>query len=79
MLTVKLSRIRPFCGRMPSDLRLGINDLAARADSEDADKLLTPHWIASRASRTSWTSFSTPCSSMNGDRMKLFRPTIGSP
>ena len=40
MGTVKLSRIRPFCGRMPLELRLGINDLAAAAGGENAAKLL---------------------------------------
>ena len=34
---------------------------------------------ARRASRMSRTSCSTSRSSMNGERMKLFRPTIGSP
>ncbi len=48
------------------------NAEAGRAD-QDASR------IACRASRMSRTSCSTSCSSMNGERMKLFRPTIGSP
>ena len=35
--------------------------------------------MACRAARMSRTSCSTSRSSMNGERMKLFRPTIGSP
>ena len=38
--TVKLSRIRPFCGRVPLNLRLGINDLVAAEGCENAAKLL---------------------------------------
>ena len=38
--TVKVSRIRPFCGRVPLNLRLGINDLAAAVGGENAAKLL---------------------------------------
>ena len=51
MGTVQLSRIRPFCGRMPLELRLGINDLAAAAGGENAAKLLNltvPGWPYSR-------------------------------
>ena len=38
--TVKLSRIRPFCGRILLDNRLRINDLAVAAGGENAAKLL---------------------------------------
>ena len=38
--TVKLSRIRPFCGRILLDQRLRINDLAVAAGGENAAKLL---------------------------------------
>ena len=38
--TVKLSRICPFCGRIPLDQRLRINDLAVAASCENAAKLL---------------------------------------
>ena len=38
--TVKLSRIRPFCGRILLDQRLRINDLAVAASGENAAKLL---------------------------------------
>ena len=38
--TVKLSRICPFCGRIPLDQRLRINDLAVAAGGENAAKLL---------------------------------------
>ena len=38
--TVKLSRIRPFCGRILLDQRLRINDLAGAAGGENAAKLL---------------------------------------
>ena len=38
--TVKLSRICPFCGRVPLNLRLGINDIAAAVGGENAAKLL---------------------------------------
>ena len=38
--TVKLSRIRPFCGRILLDHRLRINDLAVAASGENAAKLL---------------------------------------
>ena len=34
--TVKLSRIRPFCGRILLDQRLRINDLAVAASGENA-------------------------------------------
>ena len=37
---VQLSRIRPFCGRVPLNLRLGLNDLAAAVGGENAAKLL---------------------------------------
>ena len=40
MLTVKLSRICPFCGRILLDNRLIINDLAMAAGGENAAKLL---------------------------------------
>ena len=39
-LTVKLSRIRPFCGRILLDQRLRINDLAVAPGGENAAKLL---------------------------------------
>ena len=39
--TVKLSRIRPFCGRILLDQRLRINDLAVVAGGENAAKLLS--------------------------------------
>ena len=45
--TVKLSRIRPFCGRILLDQRLRINDLAVAAGGENAAKLLNltvPSW-----------------------------------
>ena len=38
--TVKLSRIRPFCGKILLDQRLRINDLAVAAGGENAAKLL---------------------------------------
>ena len=38
--TVKLSRIRPFCGRILLDNRLRLNDLAVAAGGENAAKLL---------------------------------------
>ena len=38
--TVKLSRIRPFCGRILLDQGLRINDLAVAAGGENAAKLL---------------------------------------
>ncbi len=38
--TVKLSRIRPFCGKILLDQRLRINDLAVAASGENAAKLL---------------------------------------
>ena len=38
--TVKLSRIRPFCGRILLHQRLRINDLAVAAGGENAAKLL---------------------------------------
>ena len=38
--TVKLSRIRPFCGRILLDQRLRINDLAVATSGENAAKLL---------------------------------------
>ena len=38
--TVKLSRIHPFCGRVPRNLRLGINDLAGAPGGKNAAKLL---------------------------------------
>ena len=38
--TVKLSRIRPFCGRILLDQRLRINDLAVAPGGENAAKLL---------------------------------------
>ena len=38
--TVKLSRIRPFCGRILLDQRLRIKDLAVAAGGENAAKLL---------------------------------------
>ena len=38
--TVKLSRIRPFCGRILLDQRLRIDDLAVAAGGENAAKLL---------------------------------------
>ena len=44
--TVKLSRIRPFCGKILLDQRLRINDLAVAAGGENAAKLLNltvPH------------------------------------
>ena len=44
--TVKLSRIRPFCGRILLDQRLRTNDLAVAASGENAAKLLNltvPH------------------------------------
>ena len=38
--TVKLSKIRPFCGRILLDQRLRINDLAVAPSGENAAKLL---------------------------------------
>ena len=56
--TVKLSRIRPFCGRILLDQRLRINDLAVAASGENAAKLLnltvpfagSPRWDCAASS-----------------------------
>ena len=67
--TVKLSRIRPFCGRILLDQRLRINDLAVAAGGENAAKLLNLTVPANRRD-----SLLCPCVGLHGPAPYLAWP-----